>query len=67
LNPGFFVQSWLIASRRSLLRRTLGYSDWRTIDIEAYANREAGGILLVGSAGERLYCLRNKPACAGGA
>jgi nickel-dependent lactate racemase len=45
----------------------LGYRDWRTIDVEAYADREAEGVLLVRKAGERLYQLRKKPAWAGGA
>jgi nickel-dependent lactate racemase len=45
----------------------LGYRDWRTIDIESYANREQEGVLLVRKAGERLYHLRKKPAWAGGA
>ncbi len=45
----------------------LGYRDWRTIDVESYANRENEGVLLVRKAGERLYHLRNKPAWAGGA
>jgi nickel-dependent lactate racemase len=44
----------------------LGYRDWRTIDVESYANREAEGVLLVRKAGERLYHLRQKPAWAGG-
>jgi lactate racemase len=45
----------------------LGYRDWRTIDVESFANRESEGVLLVRKAGERLYHLRNKPAWAGGA
>lgn len=45
----------------------LGYRDWRTIDVESYANREPEGVLLVRKAGERLYHLRHKPAWAGGA
>lgn len=45
----------------------LGYRDWRSIDIESYANREAEGVFLVRKAGERLYHLRQKPAWAGGA
>jgi hypothetical protein len=44
----------------------LGYRDWRDIDVESYANREAEGVLLVRKAGERLYHLRHKPAWAGG-
>lgn len=44
----------------------LGYRDWRTIDVESYADREAEGVLLVRKAGERLYHLRKKPAWAGG-
>ena len=45
----------------------LGYRDWRTIDVESYANREAEGVLLVREAGERLFHLRRKPKWAGGA
>ncbi len=44
----------------------LGYRDWRTIDIESYANREDKGILLVRKAGEMLYHLKNQPTWAGG-
>ncbi|MBS0661969.1 MAG: DUF2088 domain-containing protein [Verrucomicrobia bacterium] len=44
----------------------LGYRDWRTIQPEAYANREPEGVLYVPKAGERLYHLRHKPAWAGG-
>lgn len=33
----------------------LGYADWRTIDPEAWTNREEEGILLVRHAGEMLY------------
>jgi len=47
-------------------RVNLGYRDWRAIDVEAYANREAEGVLLVRKAGERLYHLRHKPKWAGG-
>jgi nickel-dependent lactate racemase len=45
----------------------LGYRDWRTIDVESYANREDEGVFLVRKAGERLYHLRDKPRWAGGA
>lgn len=44
----------------------LGWRDWRSIDVESYANREHEGVLLVRKAGERLYHLRRKPAWAGG-
>jgi nickel-dependent lactate racemase len=44
----------------------LGWRDWRSIDVESYANREHEGVLLVRKAGERLYHLRDKPAWAGG-
>lgn len=44
----------------------LGYRDWRSIDVESYANREHEGVMLVRKAGERLYHLRDKPAWAGG-
>jgi len=44
----------------------LGWRDWRSIDVESYANREHEGVLLVRQAGERLYHLRDKPAWAGG-
>ncbi|HVU17124.1 MAG TPA: lactate racemase domain-containing protein [Candidatus Didemnitutus sp.] len=44
----------------------LGYRDWRTIDVESYANREDEGVFLVRKAGERLYHLRHKPLWAGG-
>lgn len=36
-------------------RVNLGYADWRTIDPEAWANREDEGVLLVRHAGEMLY------------
>ncbi len=36
----------------------LGYRDPRSIDIEAYAQRESEGVLLVRKAGEQLYRLR---------
>jgi nickel-dependent lactate racemase len=42
----------------------LGYRDWRTIQLEDYANREDEGILLVPKAGEMLYHLRQRPAWA---
>ncbi|HEY4300010.1 MAG TPA: lactate racemase domain-containing protein [Candidatus Didemnitutus sp.] len=45
----------------------LGYRDWRSIDVESYANREDEGVFLVRKAGERLYHLRHKPQWAGGA
>lgn len=38
-------------------RINLGYRDWRTIDVESFANREEEGILLVRKAGEMLYRL----------
>lgn len=44
----------------------LGWRDWRSIDVESYADREHEGVLLVRQAGERLYHLRDKPAWAGG-
>jgi len=44
----------------------LGYRDWRTINKEDYANREAEGIFYEPKAGERLYHLRHKPKWAGG-
>ena len=44
----------------------LGYRDWRTINKEDYANREAEGIFYEPKAGERLYHLRAKPKWAGG-
>jgi nickel-dependent lactate racemase len=44
----------------------LGYRDPASINIEDYANREAGGVLLVRKAGEMLYHLRQQPAWAGG-
>lgn len=36
-------------------RVNLGYADWRSIDPEAWANREEEGVLLVRHAGEMLY------------
>jgi hypothetical protein len=36
-------------------RVNLGYADYRTIDPQAWAGREAEGILLVSHAGEMLY------------
>jgi len=47
-------------------RINLGYRDWRSIDVESYANREDEGVFLVRQAGERLYHLRHKPKWAGG-
>ncbi|MDI1320626.1 MAG: lactate racemase domain-containing protein [bacterium] len=44
----------------------LGYRDWRTINRDDYANREAEGIFYEPKAGERLYHLRHKPKWAGG-
>lgn len=44
----------------------LGYRDPRSIDIEAYADRESEGVLLVRKAGEMLYHLRQQPKWAGG-
>lgn len=44
----------------------LGYRDYRTIEVESYANREEEGVLLVRKAGEMLYHLKNQPAWAGG-
>ena len=44
----------------------LGYRDWRTINKDDYANREAEGVFLEPKAGERLYHLRHKPKWAGG-
>ncbi len=45
-------------------RINLGYADWRAIDVESYADREAEGVLLVRKAGETLYHLRDRPAWA---
>lgn len=45
-------------------RINLGYTDWRAIDVESYANREAEGVLLVRKAGEMLYHLRDRPEWA---
>ena len=42
----------------------LGYRDPKTINPEAYANREAEGVLLVRKAGEMLYQLSDPPAWA---
>lgn len=44
----------------------LGYRDWRTLQPEDFAGREAEGVLLEPKAGERLYHLRHKPVWAGG-
>jgi lactate racemase len=44
----------------------LGYRDWRTIQPETFADREAEGVLLERKAGERLHHLRVRPAWAGG-
>lgn len=44
----------------------LGYRDYRTIDVESFANREDEGVLLVRKAGEMLYHLRQQPKWAGG-
>ncbi len=44
----------------------LGYRDWRTIDVDAYDNRENEGVLLVRKAGEMLYHLKNQPSWASG-
>ena len=43
-----------------------GYRDWRSIDVESFANREDEGVLLVRKAGEQLYHLRQPPAWAAG-
>jgi nickel-dependent lactate racemase len=45
-------------------RINLGYRDPRTIRLEAFASREAEGVLLVPKAGERLFRLRQPPAWA---
>ena len=42
----------------------LGYRDPATIDVEAHADREAEGVLLVRKAGEMLYRLKDPPAWA---
>jgi lactate racemase len=42
----------------------LGYRDPATIDVDAFANREDEGVLLVRKAGEMLYRLRTAPAWA---
>jgi nickel-dependent lactate racemase len=47
-------------------RLNLGYRDPATIRLEAYAHREAEGVLLVPHAGERLFRLRQPPAWAAG-
>jgi nickel-dependent lactate racemase len=39
----------------------LGYRDYRTIDVEAWKNRRAEGLLCVPSAGETLYRLEKDP------
>ncbi|MGV3519883.1 lactate racemase domain-containing protein [Luteitalea sp.] len=44
----------------------LGYRDPATIDVDAFANREDEGVLLVRKAGEMLYRLSNPPAWAVG-
>jgi nickel-dependent lactate racemase len=44
----------------------LGYRDPASIDVEAFANREDEGVLLVRKAGEMLYRLTNPPAWAVG-
>jgi len=44
----------------------LGYRDPATINIEAFADREAEGVLLVRKAGEMLYHLETQPGWAGG-
>ncbi len=44
----------------------LGFRDWRTIDVEHYADREEEGVLLVRKAGEMLFQLEEPPAWAGG-
>lgn len=43
---------------------SLGYRDWREINPEDYANREAEGVLHVPKAGEMLFHLRQRPAWA---
>ncbi len=45
-------------------RINLGYRDPATIDVEAFADREDEGVLLVRKAGEMLYRLQNPPAWA---
>jgi lactate racemase len=47
-------------------RINLGYRDYRTINIEDYADREVEGVLLVRKAGEMLYHLKKQPKWAGG-
>jgi hypothetical protein len=42
-------------------RINLGYRDPATIDVEAFANREHEGVLLVRKAGEMLYRLDTDP------
>lgn len=44
----------------------MGWMDYRTININDYANREQEGVLLVPKAGEVLYRLKNPPAGLGG-
>jgi nickel-dependent lactate racemase len=48
------------------VKLNLGYRDPASIRPEEFANREDAGILLVPSAGEELFQLRNPPVWAGG-
>lgn len=51
-------------SPQTCARINLGYRDPATLNIEAYANREDEGVLLVRQAGEVLYRLKDAPAWA---
>lgn len=44
----------------------LGYMDPNTLDVDAYKNKEADGVLYVPKAGETLHRLKNAPAHLGG-
>jgi hypothetical protein len=44
----------------------LGYRDPKSIRVEAFANREAEGVLLAPKAGETLFRLKNPPAWQAG-
>ncbi len=44
----------------------LGYRDPAEVDVEAFADREEEGVLLVRKAGEMLYHLETQPLWAGG-
>ena len=66
---GAFVEELTLATGipEAVCRRiNLGYRDPRTIRLEAFANREQEGVLLVPKAGEMLYRLKNPPAWQAG-